>query len=216
MTQDSDLQQLVLAELSWEPSLMAGHIGVIAADGVITLSGSVENFAAKHAAETAALRVKGVKAVAEEIEVRLPFETERRDDEIAAAALERLSWNVATPDGAVVVKVQEGWLTLSGEVDWAYQREAAARDVRRLMGVVGVSNHISIRTRISSVNLSQSIKDALHRSRYFDPEAIEVTAEGGAITLCGQVHTTREREEAAVVAWSAPGATSVTNHIVVA
>ena len=157
MTDDRRLQQAVLAELSWEPSVTAAHIGVTAKDGVVTLSGHVENFAEKQAAEDAARRVRGVKAVAEEIEVRLAFETSRSDDEIAAAAIDRLAWDVSVPRDAVKVNVEQGWVTLSGEVQWHYQKEAAGQDVQRLWGVTGLSNQISITPVIDTANVSDDI-----------------------------------------------------------
>ena len=126
---DKQLQQAVLAELDWEPSVLAGHIGVTANDGVVTLSGHVESFAEKHAAETAAGRVRGVKAVAEEINVELPFERIRGDDDIAAAAIERLSWDTSVPRDAITVKVEQGWVTLTGQVSWYYQKAAAEQAI---------------------------------------------------------------------------------------
>jgi osmotically-inducible protein OsmY len=148
MFNDSQLQQAVLAELKWEPSVTAAHIGVTAKGGVVALTGQVESYVEKHAAETAAGRVKGVKAVAEEIEVRLPLEKKRGDEEIAAAALGRLSWDVSVPRDAVKIKVEKGWITLTGEVDWHYQTQAAEQDVRGLLGVLGVSNQTTIKSRI--------------------------------------------------------------------
>src|SRR5271163_1415526 len=140
MSKDSQLQQAVINELGWEPSVDSGHIGVSAHDGVVTLNGHVQNFSQKLAAEKAAARVKGVKAVAEEIEVRLPFDVKRGDEEIAAAAVDRLSWDVSVPRDAVKVTVENGQITLTGKVDWHYQKEAAAHDVRGLFGVTGVSD----------------------------------------------------------------------------
>jgi osmotically-inducible protein OsmY len=215
MSQDSQLQQSVLAEFNWEPSITAGHIGVTASAGVVTLSGHVDNYAAKHAAETAARRVKGVKAVAEEIEVRLPFDTQRTDEDIAAAAIERLSWNVSVPKDSVQVKVEKGWVTLSGQVDWWFQKEAAEHDIRPLHGVVGVSNQTSIKPRVNTASLSDDITHALHRSWFFDPEAVHVRATGGKVVLSGTVHSMHERQVAAQTAWSAPGATIVENDIAV-
>jgi osmotically-inducible protein OsmY len=215
MSQDSQLQQSVLAEFNWEPSITAGHIGVTASAGVVTLSGHVDNYAAKHAAETAARRVKGVKAVAEEIEVRLPFDTRRTDEDIAAAAIERLSWNVSVPKDSVQVKVEKGWVTLSGQVDWWFQKEAAEHDIRPLHGVVGVSNQTSIKPRVNTASLSDDITHALHRSWFFDPEAVHVRATGGKVVLSGTVHSMHERQVAAQTAWSAPGATIVENDIAV-
>ncbi|MGI4955239.1 MAG: BON domain-containing protein, partial [Janthinobacterium lividum] len=164
MSQDRQLQQSVLAEFDWEPSVTTGHIGVTASDGVVTLSGHVDSYAGKHAAETAARRVKGVKAIAEEIEVRLPFDAKRSDADIAAAAIERLSWNASVPKDSVQVKVEQGWVTLTGQVDWWYQKDAAEADIRPLHGVVGVSNQTSIKPRVNTASLTDDITHALHRS----------------------------------------------------
>ena len=215
MSQDSQLQQSVLAEFDWEPSVTAGHIGVTASGGVVTLSGHVDSYAKKLAAETAARRVKGVKAVAEEIEVRLPFETKRSDEEIAAAAVSRLAWNVSVPRDSIGVKVENGWVTLTGQVDWWYQKDAVEQDIRPLQGVRGVSNQTTIKPRVDAANLSDEITHALHRSWFFDPDQVHVRAEGGKIVLTGTVHSSYERQVAARTAWSAPGATNVENHLAV-
>jgi osmotically-inducible protein OsmY len=215
MLNDIQLQQAVLAELKWEPSVTAAHIGVTAKGGVVALTGHVESYVEKHAAETAAGRVKGVKAVAEEIEVRLPFETKRGDEDIAAAALSRLSWDVSIPRDAVKVKVEKGWITLTGEVDWHYQTQAAEQDVRGLFGVVGVSNQTTIKPTVNVSNLSDDITHALHRSVFFDPKEVTVSARGGSITLTGTVHSWHDRQVAASTAWAAPGATAVVNEIAI-
>jgi osmotically-inducible protein OsmY len=215
MSQDSQLQQDVLAEFKWEPSVTAGHIGVTARHGVVTLSGHVDSYAQKHAAETAARRVKGVMGVAEEIEVRLPFDTKRNDEDIAAAAIDRLAWNVSVPKDSVMVKVENGWVTLTGQVDWWYQKDAVERDIRPLAGVVGVSNQTTIKPRVDTASLSDDITRALHRSWYFTPDNVHVRAEGGKIILTGTVQSPYDRQVAAETAWSAPGATSVQNDIVV-
>jgi osmotically-inducible protein OsmY len=215
MSNDSQLQQAVLAELKWEPSITAAHIGVTAKAGVVALTGHVESYMEKRAAESAAGRVKGVKAVAEEIEVRLPFGTKRGDEEIAAAAIERLSWDVSVPRDAVKVKVEKGWVTLSGEVDWYYQKQAAEQDVRGWFGVVGVSDQTTIKPRINVSSLSDDITHALHRSVFFDPKEVTVSAKGGNVTLTGTVHSWHDRQVAASTAWGAPGATSVENDIAI-
>lgn len=216
MSEDSQLQRAVLDGFIWEPSVTAGHIGVTASAGVVTLSGHVDSYAKKHTAETAAHRVKGVRAVAEEIEVRLPFKTKRSDEEIAAAAIERLSWNVSLPRDSVQVKVEQGWVTLTGQVDWWYQKDAAEHDTRPLLGVVGVSNLATIKQRVNTAGLSDDITHALHRSWFFDPEEVHVRAERGKVVLTGTVHSFHEREIAAQTAWSAPGATMVENDLTVA
>lgn len=213
MSSDSKLQQAVLAELAWEPSVAAGHIGVAAAAGVITLTGRVETYAQKHAAEMSARSVNGVKAVADEIEVRMPFDARRNDEDIASAVLERFAWNVSIPRDQVKATVEHGWLTLTGEVDYFFQKKAASDDVRSLHGVVGVSNQITIKPRVDTLNLSDDIMHALHRSWFFDPQTIQVSAEGGRVKLTGTVHTPHERQVAAATAWAAHGATGVENDI---
>ena len=213
MSSNSQLQQNVIAELGWEPSLDAGHIGVSVHDGVVTLNGHVQTYSEKFTAETAAARVKGVTAVAEEIEVKLPYDTKRGDEEIAAAAIERLAWDSSVPRDAVKVRVEKGRVTLEGTVGWRYQREAAEQNVRMLHGVVGVYNQIKIKPTVDSADVSDDITKALHRSWYYDANTIKVNAKGGAITLTGKVTTWNARSLAGATAWSAPGATSVDNEI---
>ena len=168
MSKDSELKKAVLDELSWEPSVDAAHIGVTANAGVVTLTGHVDNYTHQFAAEKAASRVKGVKAVAEEIEVKLPYDVTRSDEDIAAAAVGRLGWNSIIPDGAIQVKVEKGWVTLTGAVGWHFEREAVEQDIRALSGVVGVSNQVSIRPKASASNLKDDIEQALRRSAYHD------------------------------------------------
>jgi osmotically-inducible protein OsmY len=215
MSNDHQLQQAVLAELAWEPSVIAAHIGVTAKTGVVTLTGHVGTFAQKHAAQVAASRVKGVKAVAEEIEVRLSFDMKRGDDDIAGAAIERLAWDVSVPKDAVKVISDHGWITLTGEVGWHYQSEAAEDDVHHLMGVIGVSNQSTIKPRVDASGLGDDIQHALNRSVFFDPETVSVTATGGRVRLQGTVHSWHDRSVAANTAWAAPGAIAVVNDIVV-
>lgn len=215
MTDDRQLQKDVLAELGWEPKVTAAHIGVAARNGVVTLTGHVENYMEKNAAEVAAGRVKGVKAVAEELEVRIPSSFRRGDDDIAAAALQRLEWNSAVPKDTVKVKVEKGWVTLTGQVDWHYQQEAASEDLKWLTGVAGVSNDVSIRPRVNAANISDDISRALHRSWFFDPKTVNVTAQGGKVILTGTVNSWHDRQLAGSTAWAAPGATAVENDIAV-
>jgi osmotically-inducible protein OsmY len=208
------LQQAVLSELLWEPSIKAGHIGVTASNGVVTLSGHVANFAEKWAAEAAANRVKDVKAVAVEIEVELPFEMKRTDDQIAEALLDRLAWDVSVPKDRVKVKVENGWITLSGDVDWYFQSEAAAEACRRMHGVVSVVNLIVIKPPVRPSEIHEKIKLALHRS-WYEPINIAVRAEGGKVHLSGNVRSWYERRQAETAAWSAPGVTSVDDTITI-
>lgn len=215
MSNDRNLQEAVLAELNWSPSITAANIGVAAKDGVVTLTGHVENYAQKRQAELATGRVKGVKAIAEELEVRLPFTIKRDDSAIAAAAIDRLSWDVSVPPDAVKVKVESGWVTLTGEVDWHYQKEAAHDDIRPLNGVTGVSNQIAIKPCVNTKDISNDIQAALHRNWFFQPKLIEVTANGSKVKLSGSVNNWHDRDVAGATAWAAAGTTDVENNITV-
>jgi osmotically-inducible protein OsmY len=212
MFDDKQLKQAVLDEMIWEPSVNAAHIGVTAKAGVVTLMGHVETYSEKSAAEKAARRVRDVKAVVEEIEVKLPFDIKRGDAEIAAAAVDRLGWNPAFSGDPVKVKVEKGWITLTGEVNWHYQKEVAEDEIAGLWGVIGVSNQITIKSRPNASNIKDNIMVALQRS-WFDPTTINVNVEGGAVNLTGTVHKWTERAVAASTAWAAPGTTSVQNNI---
>lgn len=214
MSDDMQLKQAVLDELKWQPGVKAAHIGVTAKDGVVTLLGHVESYSEKYAAEKATRGIKGVKAVAEELEVRLPFSVKHDDEDIASAAVSRMNWDSDVPADAVRTKVEKGWITLTGEVDWHYQQEAAADDVRGLRGVVGISNQITIKPRPNTTKIKDDIMLALHRA-WFDPASINVTAHGGKVTLTGSVESWYERDQATSTAWAAPGTTSVENDIAV-
>ena len=215
MSQDRQLQEAVLAELAWEPSITAAHIGVAADHGVVTLTGHVNTWWQKHAAEMATSRVRGVKGVAEELEVHLPFSVKRDDADIARAAIDRLGWEASVPNDAIKVKVEKGWVTLTGQVPWHFEKEAARRVVGGLMGVVGVSDNITIKPRADALDISDDIRVALHRS-WFSHDTVHVTADGGKVKLTGTVDTPSERRTAASTAWAAPGTTFVENQLVVA
>lgn len=216
MGKDQELKDAVLAELKWEPRVTAAHIGVTAKDGVVTLSGRVGTYPEKYAAEKAAGRVKGVKAVAEEIEVDLVATSRRSDDQIAKAVIDRLAWAVSLPHDAVKVKVEKGTITLSGQVDWHYQKDAAENDVWGLLGVVGVDNAITIKPDVNVRAIDDQITHAIARSWFFEPKAIRVTADGGKVKLAGTVQSWNDRRVAESIAWSAKGATAVDNQITVA
>jgi osmotically-inducible protein OsmY len=213
---DHKLKTDILAELNWEPSVSADHIGVTAKDGVVTLSGYVDSFWQKRAAEAAVGRVQGVKAIAEEIEVRLPHHFKRGDDEIAAAALSRLIWDTSVPKDAVKVKVERGFVTLTGKVDWHFQQESARQNIRSLSGVTGVDDQTTLTVRPNTEKISDDIMQALNRSWFYDGSDIKVTADGGKVRLSGTVDSWSDRETAASTAWAAQGATSVENDITVA
>ena len=215
MNDDHKLKTEVEAELSWEPSLTADHIGVTAEGGVVTLTGHVTSYWQKMAAERAVGRVKGVRAVAEEIEVRLPSSVRHTDDEIAAAAVHRLSWDASIPKDAVKIKVEKGHVTLTGEVPWHYQHDEAARAIRSLSGVTGVSNQITVKSRPDTSKIQGDIGHALHRY-WFSDDHVKVSAKGGEVHLTGSVESWRDRNMASTTAWRAPGTTSVVNELEVA
>jgi osmotically-inducible protein OsmY len=215
MGKDSQLQSAVMDELRWEPSINAADIGVAAKEGVVTLTGFVRSYPEKQSAERAAKRVAGVKAVAEEIEVHLPGVYERTDAEVAKSAVTALAWNVTVPRDSVKVMVEHGWVTLEGEVNWQYQREAAEDAVRHLSGVKGVSNLVQIKAIVDTAHLKANIEQALIRNAQFDARQINVEAVNGKVILRGQVRSWAEKEEAEHVAWSAPGVTKVENAVTV-
>jgi osmotically-inducible protein OsmY len=216
MKNNLELQREVLDELEFEPSIEAADIGVAVKDGVVTLSGFVGTFAEKVAAERAAKRVSGVKAVAMDIEVRILSSTRRSDTDIAKAALLALEWNAVVPKDKIKIKVEDCWITLEGEVPWDYQRNAAARAVRYLSGVRGVTNLVTIKPKVATQQIQDRILGAFRRSAELDAKTIRVDALDGRVTLSGSVHSWTERSEAERVAWAAPGVALVDNKITVA
>jgi osmotically-inducible protein OsmY len=213
---DEEIQRDVLAELQYDARVQPNEIGVAVKDGVVTLTGVVDSYAKKWAAEEAAHRVRGVKAVANEIEVRLSSSDERSDTDIAAAVVHALEWDAFVPIEKLDVTVSKGWVTLRGEVEWQYQREDAERVVRRVSGVKGVTNLIVVKPRVTPSELKQKIEHALIRNAELDAQRITVEAQGSKVILKGTVRSWTERQEAERVAWSAPGVTSVENRIIVA
>jgi osmotically-inducible protein OsmY len=215
MSSDKDLKQNVLDELNWAPNVNSAHIGVTAHDGVVTLTGHVDSYSNKHDAEHAVRRVKGAKAIANDIEIKLTGSAKRTDEDIAKAALNVLSWDGNVPTDAIKVAVSNGWVTLSGQVEWYFQKDAAAHDIRNLMGVVGISNEATIKPRIDTDVIAEDIEFALNRS-WFDTKRIKVKAEGTKVILTGKVDNWSDFEEASEVAWAAKGVTSIENDIVIA
>lgn len=215
MKTDTQLQRDVLDALDWEPSIEASKIGVTAKDGIVTLTGSVSFYADKHEADRIAKSVAGVKAVADDIEVRLPGSNERNDTDLAAAVVNALKWHTSIPEGKLKVTVRDGWITLDGEVDWQYQRQAALDAVRFLVGVKGVANSITLAAKPKPKDVRAKIESAFKRSAGVDASHVRVETHNGTILLKGKVSSWSERAEAERVAWAAPGVATVDNRLVV-
>jgi osmotically-inducible protein OsmY len=212
---DLSIQEDVLEELKWDSRVRANEIGVAVKDGIVTLTGWVDSYLKKMAAEQAAHRVQGVKAVANDIEVRLPSSSERTDADLAAAVLNALRWDAFIPAGKLDVTVSKGWVTLKGEVEFEFERRDAERAVERLSGVKGVSNLITIKPHLSPTDLKQKIEKALVRNAETDASHITIEVQGSKVILRGTVHAYAEKKAAEDTAWSAPGVSEVDNRITV-
>jgi osmotically-inducible protein OsmY len=206
---DRELRQNILHELEFEPSMNAANIGIAVKDRVVTMTGFVGSYAEKATAEQVVSRVKGVRAIVEEIEVRLPGKVKTADDHIARRALRIVAWDTTIPNDKLQVKVENGWITLSGEVKWQYQKLGAEQAVRKLSGVVGVTNLINVYPAAQPSDVKRRIEDALERSAKVDAGRIQVTVEGGKVRLEGKVHAWHEKNMAQQAAWSARGVTEV-------
>lgn len=213
MKTDAQLKTDVTSELESDPSINASAIGVAVKDGVVTVSGHLDTYAEKVALESAVVRVAGVKAVAIEVDVKLDPHHRRSDSEIAAAAEAALRWHSKVPDDRIVVKVEKGWITLSGEVDWDFQRSYAERAVRPLIGVVGVSNVIRLKPGAVPANVAARIRDALARHALREAKHIDIGVNGSVVTLRGKVDSWSERNAVCGAAWAAPGVSSVVNEL---
>jgi osmotically-inducible protein OsmY len=212
---DEQIQQDVLDELKWDSRVQVNEIGVAVKDGIVTLTGWVDSYMKKLAAEAAAHRVHGVKAVANDIEVRLPGSAERTDADLAKAVLDALRWDAAVPTDKIDVTVSHGWVTLKGEVEFGFEKRDAERAVQRLSGVKGVTNLITVRPHPLPTDLKQNIEKALIRNAETDAQHITVEVEGSKVILRGTVRSYAEKKAAEDTAWSAPGVTEVENRIVV-
>jgi osmotically-inducible protein OsmY len=211
MYSDSELRTQVERELEWEPSVDAHRIGVTVEDGVVTLTGEVKSYAEEWKAERTVERVKGVRAIANDLAVHLT--NEYSDTDLAKAASEALKSNIAVPSERIRVKVEKGWLTLEGDVPWDYQRRAAARAVRNLAGIRGVSNLITIRPQAEPKEIKTRVEETFKREAAYDASRVTVEVSGSEVTLRGMVRSWAERHEAEKAAWAAPGVTAVHNYI---
>jgi len=210
---DPELKNDVLAELKYEPSVRVEDIGVLVKDGTVTLNGYASSYGEKWDAVRAAKRVAGVNAIADDIEVKLLDSRRRTDGDIAAAAANQINWSTTIPTGTVEVTVREGWITLEGEVEWWYQKDAAEDAVRYLAGVKGLTNLITIKPKVAPAGIATAIKSAFERSAVLDANRIQVETSGNKVTLRGKVRNHAERDEAERAAWGAPGVWSVDNKL---
>jgi osmotically-inducible protein OsmY len=217
MKTDLQLQRDVLDELKFEPSIREAEIGIAAKGGVVTLTGFVDSYAEKFSAERTAERVGGVKAVADEIKVKLPGAHQRSDTDIAHAVVNALRWDIQVPDDRIKATVDDGWIALDGEVEWQYQKWAAEGAVRNLTGIKGVSNLLTVKPRNASTHeVGQKIKDSMRRHAERDADKITIEAKDGRVILRGTVSSFAERQDAERAAWQALGVTNVEDMIAVA
>lgn len=213
MKTDAQLKDDVTKELEWDPSINASQVGVSVKKGVVTLTGHLDTYAEKYAIERAVGRLAGVQAIAVELDVKLEPGHKRSDTEIAVAAESALKWHSNIPEDRIHVKVEKGWITLKGEVDWDYQRKNAEKAVRSLIGVVGVSNGITLKVTVTPANVVTRIREALTRHAEREANHMEVLVKGSTVTLRGEVDSLAERAAAFNAAWSAPGIATVVNEI---
>jgi osmotically-inducible protein OsmY len=215
MKSDAQIQKEVMAELNWQPILNAAQIGVAVHEGVVTLTGIVDSYTKKLTAENAAKKVSGVKAVAEDIQVGASPSYNKTDTEIAEAVLNALKWHTAVVEDRIRIKVEKGFVTLDGEVEWEYQRTAAKSAIENLAGIKMIYNFISVKPRITVSDLKSKINAALHRSAQIDANGIKVEISGSKVILSGTVSSIKEKEDADSAAWMAPGVSSVENRIAI-
>jgi len=210
---DADLKKDVMAELAWDPAIRATAVGVAVKDGVVTLTGHLDTFIEKIAIERALRRVAGVQAIALELDVKLSPQHKRSDTEVATAAEQALKWNTVVPADKIRLTVENGWVRLQGEVDWDFQRQAAYKAVRPLVGVVGISNEITLKVKPAPADLARRIEEALTRQALREAKRVQIDVDGATVTLRGTVHSWQERDAVQGAAWAAPGVHAVVNDL---
>jgi len=216
MKTDTDIQKDVMDELKWDPIMQSAEIGAIVQDGIVTLVGYVDNYSQRLAAENAVKRVKDVRAVAIDLAISLPDEQRRSDTDLAAAALNALKWSSFVPEDKIRLKVDGGWITMEGEVEWQFQKESAYSAVSDLIGVHGVINRINVRPNITPVIVKDVIKKALERSADIEADSINILTDGGRIVLKGKVRSWAERKEVERAVWATPGVIEVKDELIIA
>ena len=213
MKTDAEIKNDVLDELAWQPNIDENQIGVIVENGVVTLSGVVNNYSKKLAAEKAAKNIEGVKAVALDIEVKYGVDFKKTDKEIAKAIVDAYEWNSSIPEDEIQIKVENGWVFLTGEVQWEYQKNAAKKAIEGLVGVRGINNSITLKNSIKPKEVKSQIKRAFHRMATLDSNDIILETHGNTVTLRGKVHSIKEKEDAESAAYNAPGVFVVKNEL---
>jgi len=210
---DKNLRQNIIDELDWVPTVNAAHIGVAVDKGVATLTGHVPSYSQLIAAEAAVKRVKGVQAIAQEMEVRFAGTAAQSDEDVASRAVSLLKWTSSSPSHPIQVKVSKGWISLTGEVEWQFQRHAAENNLRDLIGVKGVSNLITVKPLATATDVVSGIENALKRDARFEADGIKVSVDNGKVRLEGRVHSWHERDAVERAAWAAPGVRAVEDHV---
>lgn len=213
MKTDTEIQKDVMEELKWQPSIKSSEIGVAVKNGVVTLSGMVDTYAEKKTAEKSALKVAGVKGIAEDIEIKLSYHDQKTDAELAQAVVNGLKWNVLVPSDKIKIKVENAWVTAEGMVEWAYEQNAVRDAITGIVGVKGISNLVKLAPRVNPADVKKKISAAFERSATIDANRIHIENIGNKVILTGKVRSYAERQEAEQVVWNAPGVAAVENNL---